>query len=304
MIRSLTVINFHNDVLFIELARPTDTGLLITNIDGIGPASADINTTEMATMDGSKLNSTRKTERNVVIDFDFRFAEDVEQARRLTYKYFPIKKEVTLIITTDERQSKLTGYVESNEPSIFEEFETASISIICPDPNLYAADVNENLVVVFSGTSPVFEFPFENNSVTENLIEIGSIERKTRNNIYYSGEADIGMVITMHALGDVKNIQIWNVDTREYMIVDTSKLESLTGSGMIAGDTIVINTIVGYKGATLVRDGKTTNILNCIDRNSTWFQLSSGDNVYFYTAEEGESSLQFQIETKTIYEGA
>jgi hypothetical protein len=286
-----------------ELARPTDTGLLITNIDGIGPASADINTTEMATMDGSKLNSTRKTERNVVIDIDFRFADDVEEARRLTYKYFPIKKELTLIITTDNRQSKLTGYVESNEPAIFDEFETTTISIICPDPNLYAADSNENLVVVFSGMSPLFEFPLENNSTIENLIEISSVERSSRKNILYRGESDIGMVITMHALAEVQNITIWNVDTRESMIIDTDKLKSLTGDVMIAGDTIVINTIVGYKSATLVRDGITTNILNCIDRNSTWFQLTSGDNVYFYTAEEGESNLQFQIETKTIYEG-
>lgn len=37
------------------------------------------------------------------------------------------------------------------------------------------------------------------------------------------------------------------------MRIDTDKLEKLTGSGMVAGDEIIISTIKGDKSITLLR---------------------------------------------------
>lgn len=62
-------------------------------------------------------------------------------------------------------------------------------------------------------------------------------------------------------------------------------------------------TVKGKKSITLLRNGKTTNILNCLDKNADWFQLAKGDNVFAYTAEEGSTNLQFKIENRVIYEG-
>lgn len=57
-------------------------------------------------------------------------------------------------------------------------------------------------------------------------------------------------------------------------------------------------------GESVTKDnGKTTNILNCLDKNADWFQLAKGDNIFAYTAEYGSTNLQFKIENRIVYEG-
>ena len=87
------------------------------------------------------------------------------------------------------------------------------------------------------------------------------------------------------------------------MIINTDKLAALTGSPIIAGDNITIHTQKGNKRITLLRDGKVTNILNCLEKGSKWFTLVKGDNIFAYTAEAGSSNLQFFIMNKVAYDG-
>src|SRR5699024_2617828 len=114
---------------------------------------------------------------------------------------------------------------------------------------------------------------------------------------------ETGVTMTIHAIGEASGITIYNVGTRESMTIDTDKIEQFTGSGIDAGDDIIICTIPGSKSIVLQRDGVTTNILNCLDRNSDWFKLSKGDNVFAFTAEVGSNNLQFSIESNVVYEG-
>ena len=146
------------------------------------------------------------------------------------------------------------GYVESNEPDIFSSDETTQISIVCPDPYFYSAGPDGTNTTIFYGVEPLFEFAFSNESLTESLIEFGEIKNETEQTVYYSGDAEIGVVITIHAIGNVRNITIYNTGTREVMRIDTDKLEKLTGSGMVAGDEIIISTIKGDKSITLLRN--------------------------------------------------
>ena len=104
----------------------------------------------------------------------------------------------------------------------------------------------------FSVYEIVGDKPFSNESLTESLIEFGEIKNETEQTVYYSGDAEIGVVITIHAIGNVRNITIYNTGTREVMRIDTDKLEQLTGSGMVAGDEIIISTIKGDKSITLL----------------------------------------------------
>lgn len=300
MIKSITVINDLGQSKTFELSRPDKTGFAITNIEGLGPVKSDINMTEVSTNDGAIYNSARTSTRNIIIYFDFRFALDVEEARHESYKYFPNKKPITLIIETDKRTCMAYGYVDDNDPDIFSKTVTAPISIVCPDPYLYSIDKN---ITVFSGVEPIFEFPFSNESLTENLLETGILHRQTSKVVYYDGDEEIGVTISIHALGDVENITIYNTTTREIMRIDTEKIKSLTGSGIIAGDEITINTVKGNKYINLLRNGVYTNILNCLDRNANWFQLIKGDNVFAYVADVGEEELQFSIENQIVYSG-
>ena len=282
MIRAVTFTNYLGDSIRLDLARPEESGFIIKSVTGLGPGKANINTTEIATNDGSLFNSSRMPSRN---------------------KYFPIKKKLTMLIETDNRQAEIEGYVESNDPTIFSKDEGSDISIVCPNPFFYSAGKDGLNTTIFYGVEALFEFPFSNESLQDPLLEMGEIKNETEQVVVYNGDAEIGVTITIHAIGEASNITIYNTGTREVMRIDTDKLEKFTGSGIIAGDEINICTVKGNKSITLLRNGKTTNILNCLDKNADWFQLAKGDNIFAYTAEYGSTNLQFKIENRIVYEG-
>lgn len=87
------------------------------------------------------------------------------------------------------------------------------------------------------------------------------------------------------------------------MVINTTKLAALTGFGIITGDDIIISTIKGDRSIILLREGIYTNILNCLDRDSSWIRLIKGDNLFAYTATSGASNLQFRVNNQIAYEG-
>lgn len=306
MIYSFAVTNYLGDRIKLELGRPDISGFLIKSVTGLGPVKANVNTTEVVTNDGSMFNSARLSQRNIVFQLAFVdtvYGETIEDVRQKSYKYFPAKKSVEIVIETDNRYVKIKGYVESNEPDIFSSQEGTQISIICPDPYFHSAGEDGNNVTDFYTIDPVFEFPFSNESLTEPLLVFGEIQIKTEGVITYHGDSEIGVVIYIHAIGKATNINIYNTETREVMSINTDRLGQLTGKGLVASDDIVINTAKGEKSITLVRDGVSYNILNCLDKNTDWFSLSKGDNIFAFTAETGVTNLQFRIENQVIYEG-
>lgn len=303
MIKSVTVTNYLGDSFTFDLARPgLSSGFAIGDISGLGPVKANINTSTTASGDGTIFNSARLESRNIVLTLIFldEYGMSIEEMRHLTYKYFPQKKNIDIVITTDTRQAKITGYVESNSPTIFSKNQGTSISIICPDPYFYSEDIN---TTVFSGIAPIFEFPFSNESLTMDLIECGAILTKNEEVITYDGDADIGISILIHAIGDASGVSIYNIRTGEVIKLNSSKLAAIVGGDIKASDDIIITTTRGRKSITLLRDGVTYNILNCLEKGSKWFTISKGDNIFAYTAEVGSSNLQFRITNQIIYEG-
>lgn len=157
MIKSVTATNFKNESIKIELDNPWKSGLIIEQIDGIGPPQISVNVTELATADGGIYNSSRGQTRAISITLRMTDFPTIEDSRHLTYRYFPLKRPVKLTFETTTRTLVITGYVESNEPDIFSPEEKCVISILCPDPWFYS-DGDEK--TVFSGVIPRFEFPF------------------------------------------------------------------------------------------------------------------------------------------------
>lgn len=60
-----------------------------------------INSTENSTDDGSVFNSARLDARNIVLTMILYPTPTIEDTRQLSYKYFPIKKPLTLVFETD-----------------------------------------------------------------------------------------------------------------------------------------------------------------------------------------------------------
>lgn len=303
MIYSVTVTNYVGDSWEIELANPKKYGIAITDITGIDAVSADIYDQEMASSDGSIYTSSRAKKRNIVISAKLLPVDTVEEVRHLLYKMFPVKHATTLRFKTETRVCEIDGYVESNAHVIFKDQVTVQISIICPYPYFHSAGNDGENITYFYGTEPMFEFPFSNESLDDNLIEFGSIVNKKENVITYGGDEDVGVIIRIDAFGEAGSITIYNVLTRESLHLDNDKLKTMTGSGIKQGDEIIISTVKNNKYIQLLRDGEYTNILNCLNRDSDWIALSNGDNVFAYEADRGADNLQFRVENDILYTG-
>lgn len=300
MINSVIATNYLGESLEMGIGDPDKSGLLISSIDGLGPGASEINITELAATDGAVYNSARIGSRNIVINIIFQGNPTIEESRYLTYRLFPLKKYVNLLVITDNRALQIDGYVESNEPSIFDQNEGCTISIICPNPFFYSLSEEE---VMFSGIEPMFEFPFCNDDLYIPQLVFSEIRDKYENIVYYEGDAETGVVMNIHFLGPVKNISIYNVITRATMTIDTGKIEAIIGSSIQASDDLVISTITGHKSLTFWRNGKSYNVLNALSRDSDWIKLDVGRNILAYVAEEGNKNCRFDIEYHPLFEG-
>lgn len=67
MIKSITVRNYLGKEIYLELTRPDKTGLIVTSVEGLGPAKATINVIDISTNDGGVFNSSRLDKRNIVM---------------------------------------------------------------------------------------------------------------------------------------------------------------------------------------------------------------------------------------------
>ena len=313
MIKKVIITNYLGESIEFELTNPYKTGIYVSSITGLGPGKASINTTDIATDDGSIFNSARSEQRNIVMELGFMqvpgITETIEDARQLTYKFFPKKKPLRFYILTDNRELEIYGYTESNEPDIFSKDEKTQISIICPDPLFYSAGEGGTHTTVFNGVEYVYLAIKDEWKLLGRhmyflpVIEMGSIEILKERTIYYDGDTETGVIIKIHAIGNAEHIVIYNTGTRERMNLDTDKLTALMGQGLTAGDEITISTVKGNKYITLLRNGREYNILNIMDKNADWFQLAKGFNIFTYTAVYGSSNLQFKILNQVAFEG-
>lgn len=309
MLRSVTITNPKDEALEIELNNPEKSGLIISNIEGLGSPQANINGQEIATSDGMIYSSARAQTRNIMFNFlmyernghNIYGPMSIEESRQLLYKYFPLKKEIKMEFKTDLKTLYISGYIEEVEPTIFSKGEGAHVSVVCPYPYFKEASKGET---IFAGAQPAFEFPFSNESLTEPLLEFSVLWYDTRATLHYRGNMDSGVIITIHAVKDgVKNITLYNFNEDTRMKIDTSKIETITGKAFSTRDDIIISTYHGDRYCKLFRNGVYTNIIACLDRESDWFQITAGDNQFAFYADEGEENISVTFSYDNIFVG-
>lgn len=134
MIKTITVSGGTEKKTF-DLLKPESTGFLVYKIDGLGPGDIDVHTSERP-FDGDYFISTRKPKRPISIYIKpiWIAGKTIEQLRNELYRYFPMKKELTLVFETHSRTAMISGYVSNIAPDIFSAAETVQIDIVCPDP--------------------------------------------------------------------------------------------------------------------------------------------------------------------------
>lgn len=229
----------------------------------------------------------------------------IEDSRHLSYKYFPLKEKVKLYFETDSKTVYLQGYVEENNPGIFSKDEETAITVNCADPWFYEVS---DTTTVLSGVEPMFEFPFDNNSLTQKLIIFGEIQNATVKEFFYRGDVPVGFVGELQVRDpeskvSVRRIRIMNLDTRETLEIDTDKVYAISGGRLQFGDIIYVSTVPGDKYAYLVRGGEEIDILNAITKTSSWPMIYAGTNTFGFAAALGIERLWFKMTYKVAYTG-
>lgn len=305
MINSFIVTNHLGESLELVLADPDSSGLAILSVTGLGQVQADVNLTDLAGSDFHSVNSAKLTKRNIVFKVKY-WGNDIEKSRHIADKAFPVKRNVTIQVNTDYRQLVTTGIVEKNEPDIFNKSTTGQISVLCPDPFLYTID---DSIVPFGGIEPKFEFPFpnEDNVIDSNgwdTFEFGNIRVIKEKSIYYTGEAETGITIQVDAIGVVRDLAFYDLNDYQRIKINDDIIASITGgSSIMAGDRIIISTSKTNKYATLIRSGVVYNIINALGMPVQWFELDRGDNIFSYSASEGEYDMIINIKHRIAYKG-
>lgn len=258
----------------------------VFKIEGLTSPQANINSSVNATTDGSSINSARLENRNIVIYATIE--GDVDVNRINLYKYFPVKKQVKLYFDNGIRNVYICGTVEMIECDLFTNKQVAQISIICPKPYFKAA---KDLVTLFSDVSKLFSFPF---SIGKDGVEFSAITVNQRRSIINTGDAETGITIKLFATGTVVNPIIYDVLRRTHLKLNLT---------LLSGDTVIINTNIGEKSIELIRDGVSYNALGYMLQDSSWFILETGDNVFTYDADSGNSNLHLTFIMSELYSG-
>ena len=290
---TVEIINDINNHLLLDLGNPQASGFIIESITGLGSPDASINMDARAIGNGSRFNSSRGNSRNVVFNLVFdRTTRPIEETRRLCYKIFPIGKKIDMIFSTKNRVCKTSGYVETNEPDIFSKSEGVQISVLCEDA--YLQGVSEN-VIEFSGITSAFEFPFDNNSLSENLIELSNIYMLQECNVENQGDADTGFVMTIDFKEEVSNLTISKEN--EYGALSVNDFTFTESS------RLVLSTINGRRYILVENWGVLYQTVNLLDKMSgSWLMLNRGDNVIKVEG-TGLNDSFIQVEFPTLYAG-
>lgn len=302
MIKAVECTNKSGDSIRMTLAEPESSGFAISSITGLGPEGASVSASENNSGDGVEITGTRISSKNIVLNLIFYWKDgmSIEDIRHLSYKMFPVKETITLVIVTDTRVLKIEGVVETNEPDIFSNQEGCSISLICPEPFFRGQSAKET---IFTGLEKCFTFPFSNNSTSESLLIFGKWNTSKTKTIVYNGEEKIGVEVVMDFKGDVGDITIYHNNLNEYFKLQTNKIKIDNVTGIQDGDSIILSTIKRKKKLSLYRNGKEYNILYVIDKNVTWFEMNKGNNIFSYATTYGSENMEFKINTETIYKG-
>lgn len=274
MLTKFDIVSPRGDTLTLTL-DDISQGYIVQNIDGLDPVKASLTSSTFATRDGAQFQASRLEPRNITMTLglepDPATGNDVRWQRKNLYSYVMPKSAVTLRFYTDTTGPgsivEIQAIVESVETALFSQEPTLDISFMCYDPAFV-----DPTVVVETGSDMMTDL--------------------TWHTFHVDGDAGSGAIITINVNRSVSEFSIyyWPPGGSIYSM-------DLQGS-FIAGDVITVNSYPGSKGVTLTRAGTTTSALSMLTPQSTWFEISQGNNNMQIQASGAGIPWQFQYSNR------
>ena len=288
MIDFIRVMNSNAEILELPIKGAKNTGLIVTNVEGLGPPQADVQLRQYTTMHGSKYQNAFIKSRNIVLtmlyenvyDNDGRITSDIENARLLSYNFFGTSKKIRIRIKTNEKDVYTDGYVESYEPVIFSNRTGCTVSVICPDPMFYN---------------------FNDGGIKEKFFD--NVQQVCQ--VYYEGSHPVGFEINIKFKSSINILSIETPETGKIL-----RLQSVSsGPSFYVNDNLKINSEVGNKSILynpIMFPTYWKNILGSIRINSVWPMLYPGYNEFQIYADpfiDPELYAEVTFKYKEAFEG-
>jgi hypothetical protein len=222
----------------------------LVNIEGLNPPPAQLNSSNAVGIDGAIFNSSKLETRNIVLTVYIN--GEVEKNRLLLYSFFRTKERCVFYFKNDSLDVSIEGYVETVECNMFSQNVVAQISIICMFP--YFQSLGQ-IAEATSNSEALFVFPFSINFDApvpiSNLIEGSTIA------VFNNSESATGCEIVAYVREDFEKLYIFDNSTGEHFTIMAD---------CEAGDTIIINTVIGKKTVQRVRDGILSNLFAAVSQ--------------------------------------
>lgn len=272
MLWKVEVRNAAGDLLSLELQDISD-GIVLEDVDGLGPVKATVVSSSFAQQDGEQYHSSWRGKRNITLKLSFRpdyVTNSVRELRHRMYRFFMTKIPVSLrFYDTEGPEVDVSGRVEDCEPTIFAKEPGMDISILCFQPDFVDLDT----VTLSGNTTP---------STTET-------------SVVYDGTVETGVVFTLNVNRTLSEFTI-------YHRPPDGTLRSMdVQAPLVTGDVVKISTIPGDKYATITRTGSTTSALDYVSPQANWMELEQGNNNIRIYAEG--AGVPYTIEYNTRYGG-
>ena len=265
-------INKYKDSIVID-SKPSS--LRLYDLEGRCGLSNDISISKTTYIDGVNINSTSLSYRELTIVGKIISNDkvEIENIKRKLIRTFTVKDKGTLYFkSNDTSEEYCIDTIVSNAPVFNQEsFNVVDFIIELVAPNPYWRSQREARLEI-AQTKGNFRFP----------LNLPTIKGKKESSLFVNfnniGDVDSGMRIEFYAKEEVLNPSLFDVSTRQFI-----KINKL----MAKDERIVINTNHGEKNIISIVGGVETKILQYLDFESSFLQLSRGDNLLRYGADSG-----------------
>ncbi len=270
---------FKSDEKELKMDKKSD----FKNIDilGIEASSYTINTSA-SEQDGANVTSKKIEPREITITGDIKKNKNELENRDFLIRFFNPKAKGIMYITRNNVKRKIEYEVSALDFPTNKMYHYIQFTLIldCVE-NPYFSD-QKTIGGRITSISPHFTFPFV--SLINRPKIMGYKTFKPVMPIINDGDKEVGMeIIAIARRGKVDNLKLI-LNNDEYIKVNIT---------LNQGDELRINTNPRKKSVLL----NGNNIINKIDRNSTFFSLKKGKNILKYECDDGETNIEIQIET-------
>lgn len=268
-----------------ELTMNSQEEIHVIDIAGIEATSYTINTSN-SEQDGATVTSLKIEAREITITGDIEKNENELKNRENLIRFFDPKKEGEMYITRNNIKRKIKYRVSALDFATNKMYDYIDFTLVLEsteEPYFSDAKNRGNYLTLIS---PQFTFPL---AISPNKI-MGYRTFKPVMPLVNDGDKETGIEIIVTAKrGKMDNIKLI-LNNKEYIKVNETLKQ---------WDILKINTNPRKKSVTL--NGK--NIINKIDRNSTFFSLRIGKNILKYECENGSTNIDIDVQFYRKYLG-